>query len=110
MVATKKTFGITSIPVTGLYPGVKKTLSVRITNPYTSKIKVSAVTGKVARATGRAGCIGGASSLVVTASKKTSVGARKSVTVKVTLTMPRTVVNACQGAKFAISLAAKATK
>lgn len=110
LVAAKSTLGLKGIPVTGLYPGASKKLSVQITNAFPYKIKVSGISAKVAPVTGRAGCVGSAANLVVKPSAKSTIAAKKRRTVTILVTMPRTVANACQGAKFTISLKGKATK
>src|SRR4249920_992361 len=56
---------VTSVPVTGLYPGAARTLTVRIKNPYSWKIKVPSLKAKVSAATSRPGCAGIPANLVL---------------------------------------------
>ena len=102
---------VTSVPVTGLYPGVARTLTVRVKNPYTWRIKVPSLRAKPAAATSRAGCAGIPANLVLSRrSRAIIIMPKKTGTILLTVTMPRTVANACQGATFRISLTARATK
>lgn len=110
--SVKKGFGITGVPVTGLYPGASRPLKVTIKNTYAFSIRVAAPTGKAAAATTKAGCTGAAGNLGVisTGSRRLVIAAHRSKTVILQVTMPPTVANACQGATFKLSLRARATR
>jgi hypothetical protein len=112
MIAATKGFGLTGVPVTKLYPGAVKSMTVQIKNPYTYTIKVKPLTATVSPATGKAGCVGGAANLKVNraSSKVIVVKAHETVKAVVKVMMPGTVANACQGAKFKINLRSSATK
>jgi hypothetical protein len=102
---------VTSAPVTGLYPGSSKTLTVRVKSNYSWKIKIPKLTAKVSAATSRTGCAGGPANLVLsTSGRAITINPRKTGTIRLTVTMPRTVADACQGATFRISLTARAIK
>ena len=105
-------FGLKGVAVTGLYPGKVQSMAVRITNPYGYSIKVKPLTATVAKATGKPGCIGGPANLMVNraSSKSLVVKAHKTVSAVLHVTMPGTVSNFCQGARFTISLRSSATK
>jgi hypothetical protein len=105
-------FGLKAVAVTGLYPGKVKSMTVHITNPYGYSIRIKPLTATVAKATGKSGCVGGPANLQVdhASSKTVVVRAHKTVNAVVRVTMPGSVVNACQGARFAISLRSSATK
>ncbi len=65
----------------------------------------------VAANTGRAGCTGKAVNLVVKAPKTTlKLGRKKKHIYVLRVTMPTTVANACQGARFKLTLKARATR
>jgi hypothetical protein len=110
--SVKKGFGIKGVPVSGLYPGATRPLSVKITNTYAFPIRVAGLKGKVAAATNRAGCTGVAANLVIgpAGGRGVPIRAHKSKTVVLHVTMPRTVANACQGATFKLSFGARATR
>jgi hypothetical protein len=102
---------VTSVPVAGLYPGAARTLTVQVKSPYGWKIKVPSLKAKVAAATSRAGCAGIPANLVLSrTSRAITIMPKKTGKILVTVTMPRTVANACQGATFRISLTARAVK
>ena len=105
-------FGLKGVAVTGLYPGKVKSMTVRITNPYTFSIRVKPLTAAVAKTTGKLGCVRAPSNLAVSraSSKTVVIKPHKTVNALLRVTMPRTVVNACQGARFSISLRSSATK
>jgi hypothetical protein len=105
-------FGLKGVAVAGLYPGTTKSMTVRITNPYGYSIRVKPLTAAVAKSTGRTGCAGGPANLQVNhaSSRTVVVTAHKTVNAVLRVTMPGTVANACQGARFTISLRSSATK
>ena len=109
MVASKTGFKLSGAPITGLYPGATKPLKVKIKNPYGFTVKIKTPKTKVT--TTRAGCSGAATNLKVVRPKITlRIPAHRSKTMTLQVVMPGTVANACQGARFSISLKAKATK
>jgi hypothetical protein len=107
-----KSFGIKGVPLTGLYPGATRPLTLTITNTYAFPIQVGVPTAKVAAATTRAGCTGAAANLGISSAglKRIPIRAHKHKTVVLQVTMPVTVANACQGATFKLSFRAKATR
>ena len=109
--SVKKRFGIASVPVTGLYPGATRTLTVKVKNIYAFPIKVGPVKAKV-KSSNRPGCTGAASNLAVASAGARSlpIRAHRTKTVVLRVTMPRTVANACQGATFSLSFSARATR
>jgi hypothetical protein len=109
--SVKKRIGVRGVPVTGLYPGAARSLTVKVTNPYAFPIKVAPLRAKV-RSSNRAGCTGAASNLTVVAAspRSAAIRARASKSVVLRVTMPGTVANACQGATFALSFSARATR
>src|SRR5207248_9872359 len=56
---------VAATPLTGLYPGASRGLTLRIKNTYAYPVKITAVTTKIAAATNRAGCAGIPSNLSV---------------------------------------------
>jgi hypothetical protein len=109
--SVKHVVSVTSSPVTGLYPGLRRTLTVRIKNTYAYRVKVTSVKARVAAATSRPGCTGAAQNLIVTPhTGPLAVGPRKTAAVVMTVVMPLTVANACQGATFTITFAAHAVR
>jgi hypothetical protein len=111
LAAAGKTVTVKGLPVSGLYPGASRPLTVTVKNLNGFTIKVPTVTTKVAAKTTIAGCAGMPPNLVVTHARKPLTIAKKT-SAKLTLivTMPRTVANVCQGAKFSITVAVKAVK
>jgi hypothetical protein len=108
--SVKKRVGISGVPVTGLYPGAGRPLTVTVTNPYAFPIKVGPLKANV-KSSNRQGCTAAASNLKVSASSGgLAIRAHKTKTVVFQVTMPRTVANACQGARFALSFSARATR
>ena len=108
--SVKKRVGISGVPVTGLYPGAGRPLTVKVANPYAFPIKVGPLTAKV-KSSNRQGCTAAASNLKVSApSGRLAIRAHKTKAVVLQVTMPRTVANACQGARFALSFSARATR
>ena len=109
--SVKKRIGMTSVPVAGLYPGANRSLTVRVTNPYAFPITLSPLKAKV-RSSNRAGCSAVASNLTVvsTSSRGVPIRAHAAKTVVLRVTMPLTVANACQGARFALAFSARATR
>jgi hypothetical protein len=102
---------VKGVMVTGLYPGAVKTLPVAVTNGEPFKIKLAALTSTIAANTGRLGCTNEAVNLVVTAPRGTvRLAPRKNHRYVLTVTMPKTVADACQGAKFKITVRAHATR
>ena len=107
-----KRFSITGVPVTGLYPGATRPITVKISNPYGFPIKVATPRATVVVATNRAGCTGASSNLQVAATglRTVAIRARKAKTVTMRVTMPATVANACQGATFTLSFRSSAKR
>jgi hypothetical protein len=111
LAAAGKTVTVKGLPVSGLYPGASKPLTVTVKNLNAFTIKVPTVKTKVAAKTTRAGCLGTTLNLVVTHAKKTlTIAKKKTGKLPLTVMMPRSVANACQGAKFSIAVTVKAVK
>ncbi len=95
---------VTSTPVTGLYPGAAKKLTLRITNGYTYPVKVTAVKTALAAATTRPGCAGTRANLLVSRPPGViAIKPKKTAALVMTVVMPRSVADACQGATFRIT-------
>jgi hypothetical protein len=109
--AVGKRVTVTGIPVSGLYPGATATLAVRVTNPYGFPIRLRALTVAVARATTRPGCAGSAANLAARPMQaRIRIKPRRAAVATAVLTMPRSVVDGCQGAVFRLTLSATAAK
>jgi hypothetical protein len=109
--SVKHVVSVTSSPVTDLYPGARKALTLRIANTYAYPVKVTSLKAKVAATTNRPGCTGAAHNLTVTPhTGSISVRPKKIVSVIMTVVMPSTVADACQGATFTITFAAHAVR
>ncbi len=106
-----KRFGITGVPVTGLYPGATRPLTVKVKNIYAFPIKIGTLKATV-KSSNRQGCTGAAANLQVVAAgaRTVPIRAHKTKTVVLHVTMPSTVSNACQGARFSLSFSASAKR
>jgi hypothetical protein len=106
-----KRFAITGVPVTGLYPGATRPLTVKVKNIYAFPIKIGTLKTTV-KSSNRPGCTGAAANLqvVATGARTVPIRAHKTKTVVLHVTMPSTVSNACQGAKFTLSFSATAKR
>ena len=109
--SVKKRVAITGVPVTGLYPGATRPLTVKVTNSYPFAITVTPLTTRV-RSTNKLGCTGAATNLVVVpaGARSLPIRAHRSKTVLLQVSMPASVANACQGATFSLSFSARATR
>ena len=89
-----------------------KVFQVKITNPYTFSIRVPALTATVAARTTKVGCTGAKTNIVVTTKgmRAVVIPKRTSRYATIHVTMPSTVANACQGARFTITLRGRATR
>ena len=109
-------WAITGGPVTGLGPGVSRTLRLRVTNPHPYDIRVQRVhvTLTPNAWTGRAGCPNTTRNLVVSRwlGRPFLVRAGRTVVVPTSyqVRMPRTAGAACQGATFPLTYTGYATK
>jgi hypothetical protein len=111
LASVKKTVTVRGVPLTGLYPGATKTLAVTVKNANQFRIKLATVKTTVAAKTSLAGCAGSAMNLTVIPPKGAlKIAPMKSATLTLTVKMPLSVVNACQGARFTIAIAVKAVK
>lgn len=112
MTAAIHGFGLKGVALTALYPGKVKSMTVHITNPYPYAIRVKPLTAAVAKATGKPGCVGGPANLQVNraSSRMIVIKPRKTVNAVLHVFLPGTVANACQGAKFTITLHSSATR
>jgi hypothetical protein len=100
---------VTSTPVTGLYPGATRTLALRIKNTYPYPVKITAVKTRVAAATTRPGCAGTRTNLLIShRGGALSVKPNKTANVVMTVVMPSTAEDACQGATFKLAFTARA--
>jgi hypothetical protein len=107
----KHTVSVTSTPVTGLYPGATRVLTLQVKNTYAYAVKITAVKTKIAAATTRPGCTGTRANLVI--SRRAGafvVKPNRAAPVVMTVVMPTTVVDACQGATFRITFTARAVR
>jgi hypothetical protein len=99
------------VAITGLYPGAVKPLTVTVTNKGNPTIKVATVKTRLSANSSRVGCSATATNLVVRyAGKPVTVPKNASRKMTLTVTMPSTAVDGCQGAKFTIALSVRATK
>jgi hypothetical protein len=111
LIASVQGVTVKGVTVTGLYPSAAKSLTVTVRNGERFTVKVAALQTTIAAATGRAGCTGNALNLVVTAPKtRVTLGTKRTHTYVLAVRMPKTVANACQGAKFKITVKARATR
>lgn len=111
MTASTHGFGLSGVGVTGLFPGAARAMKVTVKNPYAYAVKVPRISARVSARTTAAGCSGMPVNLVVTTPKAAAViKAHKSKAITVRVTMPSTVANACQGARFTITLKGRAAK
>jgi hypothetical protein len=111
LAAAGKSVTVKGLPVSGLYPGAVKPLIVTVKNLNGFTIKVPTVKTKVAAVTTVRGCAGTTMNLVVTHVNKTlTIKKKRSAKLPLTVTMPRTVANVCQGARFSITVTVKAVK
>ena len=111
LASVKKTVTVKGVPITGLYPGASKTLTVTVKNGNHFKIKLATITTAVAAKTSLAGCTGSTGNLTVAHPNGTlKMAPMKTGKLPFTVTMPRSVANACQGARFTISITVKAVK
>src|SRR5690242_945367 len=102
---------VTATSATGLYPGATRAMTLQIKNTYPYPIKITAVQAKVAVATNRPGCAGTRTNLTVThRGRAFTINPRKAAPVIMTVVMPRTVADACQGATFKITFTARAVR
>jgi hypothetical protein len=106
-----KRFSITGVPVTGLYPGATRPLTVKVKNIYAFPITIGTLRATV-KSSNRPGCTGAAANLqiVATGARTVPIRAHKTKTVVLHVTMPSTVSNACQGARFSLSFSASAKR
>jgi len=108
------TFTISATAVTGLYPGANVNLNLTLVNPNKQDLRISALSGELVQ-TSKSGCQPTSRNLVVAGyggspSLPYRLKGGKSAKVgHLRLTMPNTVVNACQGATFTIKLTGSAT-
>jgi hypothetical protein len=111
LIASVRHIAVKGVAVSGLYPGAVKSLTVTVSNSQAFTIKVASLSTTVVAPTDSAGCTGKPQNLVVTAPKATvKLRARKTHRYVVKVTMPKTVANACQGAKFKITVKVHATR
>jgi hypothetical protein len=103
---------VTSTSAAGLYPGSTRAMTLAIKNTYPFAVKITGVKAKVAPTTTRPGCSGRPSNLRV--SRRAGAFAIKpkktSAPVVMTVVMPKTVADACQGATFKITVTARAVR
>jgi hypothetical protein len=109
--SVKHAVSVTSTPVTGLYPGASKALTLRIKNTYAYPVKITSVKTKLAAATSRPGCGGTRQNLLVSRKGKAiTIKPKKTASLIMTVVMPSTVADACQGATFRITFTARAVR
>ena len=111
LIASVHRVTVKGVTVRGLYPGAVKTLHVTVTNGEPFKIRLAALKTTIAANTGREGCTNRPVNLVVRAPKgKVKLAPKKKHGYVLTVRMPKTVADACQGAKFKITVKARATR
>jgi hypothetical protein len=109
--SVKHAVTVTSTPVTGLYPGATRPLALRVKNTYSFPIRITAVKTKVAAATTRPGCAGTRTNLIISRRGAAfSINPNKTAIVVMTVVMPATVEDACQGATFKFTFTARAVR
>jgi hypothetical protein len=109
--SVQHTVTVTATPITGLYPGGTQTMWVQIKNPYPYQVKITAVKTKVAAATNRPGCTGSRTNILVSRRNgAVTIKPKKTARVMMTVVMPKTVVDACQGATFKFTFTARAVR
>jgi hypothetical protein len=102
---------VTATPVTGLYPNASRKLALQIKNTYPYAVKITAVKAKIAAATNRPGCAGTRTNLIVShRGGPFTIKPKRSSPVIMTVVMPPTVIDACQGATFRITFTARAVR
>lgn len=102
---------VTAAPATGLYPRASRPMTLTIKNTYSYPVKITAVKAKIAAATNRPGCVGTRTNLLVShTGGPFTIKPKKSHPVIMTVMMPTTVVDACQGATFKITFTARAVR
>lgn len=109
--SVKKGVVLKGVPVSGLYPGASKRLSVTVKNTTGRAIKVPKLKAQLSAKTSRAGCAGTRANLLLSwTGKAVTIPNKKTRTMTLNVTMPRTVANACQGATFKMTVSLSATK
>lgn len=102
---------VTATPITGLYPGATRTMTLQIRNTYPYPVRITAVKTKVAAATNHPGCAGTRTNILVShKSGAFAIKPKKTAPVVMTVVMPKTVVDACQGATFKITFTVRAIR
>ncbi|HEX3332361.1 MAG TPA: hypothetical protein VHS27_20740 [Gaiellales bacterium] len=109
--SVQHTVTVTATPITGLYPNDSQTMTVQIRNTYTYPVRITAVKTKVAAATNHPGCTGSRTNILVSHRNGAfTIKPKKAVPVMMTVVMPKTVSNACQGATFKFTFTARAVR
>ena len=109
--SVQHTVTVTATPITGLYPNDSQTMTVQIKNTYAYPVRITAVKTKVAAATSRPGCTGSRTNILVSHRNGAfTIKPKKAVPVMMTVVMPKTVVDACQGATFKFTFTARAVR
>jgi hypothetical protein len=105
-----KSFGLSG-SISGLFPGAHLSLPVLVTNPNNQDIKVTQIQITVT-GTNKTGCTNAATNLQPTnyTGPGFVVHPNNPVTINLPISMPKTVDNACQDAKFALSYGGSAVK
>ncbi|HEY3763870.1 MAG TPA: hypothetical protein VGL44_01830 [Gaiellales bacterium] len=112
LASTKKPVTVKGVPLAGLYPGASRTLTAMIKNPNSGRIKIATIKTKVTK-TSIAGCSTAAQNLTVTVTHPKAglkIAPKKSAKLVLAVMMPTSVADACQGAKFTISITIRAIK
>ena len=107
------TFTIEAAPVDGLYPGAKRSMAVRVRNPYHFDLRISRLAAEVVKSSRRAcparpgnliaGSHDGRLPLTVRARQSRDAGS-------IPIRMPASVTNECSGVTFTIRITGVATK
>ena len=109
--SVKHVVSVTSSAVTGLYPRASRPRILHIKNTYAYPVKVPGVKTRLATATTRAGCAGTRANLLVSRTGSALViKPKKTANVVMTVVMPATVANACQGATFTLAFTVYAVR
>ena len=109
--SVKKGVVLKGVPVSGLYPGASKPLSIKVKNTSGRAIKVPTLKAQLSAKTSRPGCVGTRANLLLSwTGKAVTIPNKKTRTMALNVKMPVTVANACQGATFTITVSLRATK
>ena len=101
-------FTVTGRPITGLYPGATRQITVTVVSPYRFPLVLHEVSGRLV-STSRRGCPATSASLRITPYRgrmpfTVAPAARTTLPGSLTVTMPRTATPKCANSRFTIAL------